>query len=124
MKDYQKNITFIKQITANDSKSYLAYANKLVVQYNNTYHHPISKKPISADYSDLTEEIEANVKDPKFKVNDRVKINKYKNIFKRSYNENGSREIFIIALVQKSNPWSYKIKDLKLFQKELLVSKL
>ena len=54
---------------------------------------------MSKDYSNLTEEIDTKVKDPKFKVNDRVKINKYKNIFKRSYNENGSREIFIIALV-------------------------
>ena len=30
-------------MTANDSKSYLGYLNKLVVQCNNTYHHPISK---------------------------------------------------------------------------------
>ena len=29
-----------KKKTANDSKSYLPYLNKLVDQYNNTYHHP------------------------------------------------------------------------------------
>ena len=40
---------------ANDSKSYLSYLNKLVGQYNNTYHHSINKKPINADYSNLTE---------------------------------------------------------------------
>ena len=28
-----------------------SYFNKLVTQYNNTYHHPINKKPINADYS-------------------------------------------------------------------------
>ena len=27
---------------ANDSKSYLSYLNKLVDQYNNTYHHSIA----------------------------------------------------------------------------------
>ena len=44
-------------MTANDSKSYLPYLNKLVDQYNNTYHHSINKKPINADYSALTEKI-------------------------------------------------------------------
>ena len=32
-----------KKITANDIKSYLTYLNKLVHQYNNTYHHSIIK---------------------------------------------------------------------------------
>ena len=40
---------------ANDSKSDLAYLNKLVDQYNNTYHHSIGKKAINVDYSALTE---------------------------------------------------------------------
>ena len=68
-------------MTANDSKSYLPYLNKIVDQYNNIYHHFINKKPINADYSALTEKIEANYKAPKFKVNDRVRITKSKNIF-------------------------------------------
>ena len=42
-------------MTANDNKSYLAYSNKLVDQYNNTYHLSINKKPINADYSALIE---------------------------------------------------------------------
>ena len=44
-----------KNITANDSKSYLSYLNKLVDQYRNTYHHSIDKKRINDDYSVLTE---------------------------------------------------------------------
>ena len=31
-------------MTASDTKSYLSYLNKLVDQYNNTYHHSINKK--------------------------------------------------------------------------------
>ena len=38
-------------MTAKNSKSYLAYLNNLVDQYNNTYHHSINKKPVNADYS-------------------------------------------------------------------------
>ena len=41
-------------MTANDSKSYLAYLTKLVDQYNNTFHHSINQKPINADHSALT----------------------------------------------------------------------
>ena len=41
-------------MTANDSKSYLPYLNKLVDHYNNTHHHSIDKKPINADYSAST----------------------------------------------------------------------
>ena len=43
------------KMKANDSKSDLAYLNKLVDQYKNTYHHSIGKKAINADYSALTE---------------------------------------------------------------------
>ena len=43
-------------MTGNGSKSYLLYLNKLVDQYNNTYHHSINKNPIKADYSALTEQ--------------------------------------------------------------------
>ena len=53
-----------------------------------------------------------NSKVPKLKVNDRVRITKYKNILKKGYTENWSRKIFIIDSVLKTNPWTYKIKDL------------
>ena len=61
-------------MTVNDSKFYLPYLNKLVDQYNSTYHYSINKKSINADYSGLTENTETNPKASKFKVNDRVRI--------------------------------------------------
>ena len=51
-------------MTANDSKSYLSYLNKLIDEYNNIYHHSINKKPNNVYYSALTEDIESH---PKFK---------------------------------------------------------
>ena len=51
-------------MTVNNSKSYLPHLNKLVDQYNNTYHHFINKKPINGDYSALTEKFETNLKGP------------------------------------------------------------
>ena len=94
-------------MTANDNKSYLSYLNKLVVQYNNTYYHDIGKRPINADYSALTEKIETNHKAPKFKVNDRVRITKYKNIFSKGYTKYWSGEIIVIDSVLKTNPWTF-----------------
>ena len=72
-------------MTANDNTSYIPYLNKLVDKYYNTYHH----------YSALSEQIEANPKAAKFKVNYSVRNIKYKNIFIKLYTENWSREIFI-----------------------------
>ena len=116
-------------MTANDSKCSVPYLNKLVDQYNNTYHHSIKKKPINPNYSALAGENETNRKAPEFKINDRVKITNYKNIFSESYTENWSREIFIVDSVFKTNPWTYKIEDLNgekiigsFYEKELLQS--
>ena len=44
--------TFIKPLKA---KFYLSYLNKLVDEYNNTYHHYIDKKAIDADYYTLSD---------------------------------------------------------------------
>ena len=67
---------------------------------------------VDADYSALTGKIESSHKAPKFKVGDRVRITKYKNIFSKSYTENWSKEIFVIESVLKTNLWTYKTKDL------------
>ena len=99
-------------MTASDSKYFLAYLNKLLDEYNNADHHSIYKKPIDTDYSVLTEKIETNHKDSKFKVNDNVRITKYNNIFNKAYTENWSKEIFIINYVLKTNSWTNKIKEL------------
>ena len=61
-------------MTANNRKSYFSYLNKSVNEYNNSYHYSVCKKPIDADCTTLTKEIETNPKAPKFKVGDRVRI--------------------------------------------------
>ena len=110
-----------------DSKPYLPYLNKLGDQYNITY-QSINSKPINADYSVLTEKVETDPEASKFKVNDRVQITKYKDIFSKGYNENWWRKVFIINFVFKTNPWTYEIKHLNgekiiwsFYEKELLL---
>ena len=62
--------------------------NKLVDENNKTYERSFSKKPIDADCSLLLKESETNPNAPKFKVGNRVKINKHKNTFSKGYTEN------------------------------------
>ena len=83
-------------MTTNDSKPYLSYLNKLVDQCNNSYHHSINKKPINTDYSALSGKTETNLKAPKFKVNDRVRITKYKNILRKGYTESQENYLLLI----------------------------
>ena len=75
-------------MTASDINFYLSYLNKIVDQYHNTYNHSLGKNPINADYSALTEKLETNPNASKFKVNDRVRITKYKNVFSKDCAEN------------------------------------
>ena len=55
---------------------------------------------------------QTNSKVPKFKVNDKVRITTYENIFSKGYTENWSREIFIIDSILETNPRTFKIRDL------------
>ena len=61
-------------------------------------------------YIDSNEEV--NDKDPKFKVDDHVRISKHKNIFAKGYTPNWSEEVFVIKKVKNTVPWTYVINDL------------
>ena len=90
-----------------------------------------AKRSLDADYSALTEEIELSNKASKFKADCRARIIKYKSTFSKRYRENSSSKIFANDSVLKTNPWTYKVKDLNrekilgsFYEKELLFSKL
>ena len=48
----------------------------------------------------------------KFKVGDRVRISKFKNIFAKGYTTNWSIEIFIVDKINDTVPYTYNHKDL------------
>ena len=55
---------------------------------------------------------EHNEKDSRFKVGDRVRISKFKNIFAKGYTPNWSKEIFVVDKINDTVPYTYNIKDL------------
>ena len=94
-----------KHLTASGKNVYYDVLDDVVNKYNNTKHSTIKTKPI--DVGDTTKSSaialnkrvyidEHNEKDSRFKVGDRVRISKFKNIFAKGYTPNWSREIFIV----------------------------
>ena len=100
--------------------------DKLVDEYNHSYHHSIGKRPIDADFSSLTEKIQTNSKLPKFKFGDKVRITKYSNIYRKGYTRNWSKEIVLKSNLQTSKV-TYSNRDdimLSTYEKELYLSQL
>ena len=107
-----KNKIF-KHMTATSKNIYFDVLDDIVNKYNNTVHRSIKMKPIdvtSDSYAEYNED--SNEKDPKFKVGDRVRISKYKNIFAKGYSQNWSEEVFIISKIKNTVSWTYVISDL------------
>ena len=70
-------------------------------------------KPIDVkDNTYINNDKETNDKVPKFKVGDRVRVSKYKNILAKGYTPNWSEEISVIKKVKNTVPWTYVINDL------------
>ena len=107
-----KNKIF-KHMTAISKNVYFDVLDDIVNKYNNTVHRTIKMKPIdvtSDSYAEYNED--SNEKDPKFKVGDRIKISKYKNIFAKRYTQNWSEEVFVVSKLKNTVPWIYKISGL------------
>ena len=86
-----------KYVTSISTNVYINKLDDIVDKYNNTYHTAIKIKPIDVkDNTYINANKEINNKDPKFKVGDRVRIPKYKNIFAKGHMPNWSEEVFII----------------------------
>ena len=75
-----------KYMTSVSKNVYIDKLDDIVNEYNNTYHTTIKMKPIDVkDNAYVNTDKKINNKDPKFKVGDRVRISKYKNIFAKGY---------------------------------------
>ena len=101
----KKNYKYMTSISQN---VFIDKLDDLVNKYNNSYHCMIKMKPIdvkSNTYIDSSKEI--NDKNPKFKIGDKVRISKYKNIFAKGYTPNWSQEDFVIKKVTNTVLWTY-----------------
>ena len=80
---------FFWRMTAGLKNVYFEMLDNTVDKYNNTVHRSIKMKPIGVTYDSYAEYNEdSNVTKPKFKIHNRVRISKYKNIFAKGYTQN------------------------------------
>ena len=102
-----------KYMTSISKSVYIDKLDDIVDECNNTYHTTIKMKRIDVkDNRYINTDKETDDKDSKFKVGDRVRISKYKNIFAKGYTLNWSEEVFVIKKVKNTVPWTYVINDL------------
>ena len=102
-----------KHMTATGKNVYYDVLDDVVNKYNNTKHSTIKMKPIDAGDNNKRVYIdEHNENDSRFKVVDRVRISKFKNIFAKGYTPNWSKEIFIVDKINDTVPYTYNLKDL------------
>ena len=121
----------------NNNTIWINDLDKLVNEYNNTYHRSIKMKPIDASLKSNENIVRNNLynfkitnKKPKFSIDDRVRVSLLKNTFEKSYTSNYSQEIFIIDDIKTSNVHYYFLKDLQgekidgmFYEQELLKTK-
>ena len=112
-----------KKMTENKSQKWFQLYPKVIDYYNNKKHSSIGVSPQYA--SDNPEEIKDTIKqsnyqnentltykEPKFKVNDRVRIFKWKTIFSKEHTGYFTNEIFIVDEIVYTSPITYRLKDL------------
>ena len=86
-----------KYMTSISKNVYIDKLDDIVNEYNNTYHTAIKiKRTDVKDNTYINTSKKINYKDPKFKVGNRVRISKYKNIFAKAYLPNWYEEVFVI----------------------------
>ena len=101
-----------KHLTATSKNVYYDALDDVVNKDNTTKHNTIKMKPIDVKNNKIVYIDEYNEKDSRFKVGDRVRISKFKNIFAKGYTPNWSTEIFIVGKINDTVPYTYNLKDL------------
>ena len=107
-----KNKIF-KHVTAISKNIYFNVLDDIVNKYNSTTHRTIKMKSICVmDDSYFEYNKYFNKKDHKFKVDDYVRISKYKNKFPERNTQNWSEEVFVVSKIKNTIPWTYVVNDL------------
>ena len=94
-----------KHMIAVSKSVYFDVLDDIVDKYNNTNHSHFKMKPLQIkSYSYAEYNVDYNAKDPKFKIDNLVRITKYKNLFAKGYAPNWSEEDFVIRKIKNTVP--------------------
>ena len=83
-------------MTATGKNVYYDVLDNVVNEYNNTKHNTIKMKPKDVEDNKRVYIDVHNEKESRFKVGDRVRISKFKNIFVKGYTPNWNTEYLLL----------------------------
>lgn len=109
-----KNILY-KQFSARGSYKWLQLLPSVTKIYNNTKHRTIGMKPADVKVHTVItayNHIKVVPKRFKYRLNDVVRISKYKSIFDKGYTPSWSTELFKIVKVNITNPPTYLLESM------------
>ena len=112
-----------KMFSANNNTIYFDKIDELLKNYNNSWHRSVKMALLEASdiknsnrvFANLySDEIYKQVKKPKFRIGDRVRISKYKRkLFDKGFTPNWTEEIFVINQILHTKPVTYRVVDLQ-----------
>lgn len=103
------------------SHKWINNLQKIIDTYNSTVHRTIKMRPIDVNDKNEGDLLKTAYKqnqtllvgiNHRFKVNDYVRISKFKTIFEKSYTANWTTEIFRIVKALPTEPPTYSLEDL------------
>ena len=108
-----------KKFSLGGTYRWINILNDLLTNYNNTKHTKIKMKPRDVTrvnekklYQDVYRNFQINrTRKIKFKVGDKVRISKFKQVFEKGYTPNWTTEVFTVSEVKITNPVTYKLRD-------------
>ena len=110
-----------KLFSQRGSYKWIDILKDLISEYNNSIHRTIKMRPkdvnlkiahiVAKSFSYIKRK--KNLKSPKFKVGDKVRISKTNHIFVKGFTPNWSTELFTVEKVHRTFPITYKLKDYK-----------
>ncbi|XP_050447460.1 uncharacterized protein LOC126849557 [Cataglyphis hispanica] len=106
-----------KYFTLNGMYMWINALPRLVNEYNARKHRIIGMRPVDmtpAMAHNLLNTVYSNVKiaaHAKFKLDDPVRVSKFKMIFEKGSTPNWTNKIFRITKMQRTNPVTYLLKD-------------
>jgi len=109
-----------KYFTANNTKKYIDVLDDFVERYNNTRHSSNEMTPVETSkkenevrvYRNLYPDLTRRPMRAKFKVGDKIRIQKTKGLFEKGFTPNWTEEVFTVSKIKRTKPVTYIITDL------------
>uniref|UniRef100_A0A914I6D7 Chromo domain-containing protein n=1 Tax=Globodera rostochiensis TaxID=31243 RepID=A0A914I6D7_GLORO len=111
-----------RYFTEHNTQKWIGVVQQLVKAINHSYNSSIGMRPVDVNFKNaeaLRQKLYDNAakiprRAPKFKVGDRVRIEKYKHVFQKGYLPRFTNELFMVVEVHSErSPVVYRLRDSK-----------